>query len=148
MFENTMNYRIWDNVDKKFWASGQPVPLHTIVMSYREIVSSANITFLKVSDMEDRNGRKLGEGDVVRVEREDHRYNHFTVKYGTARRTMANGAEVEINGFFFERLESDGPFLGSAHFPICRNWYGGHDKEITHYIGNIHENRNHPNWKF
>lgn len=82
----------------------------------------------------DKKGKRVFEGDIIKLVTADYEEITITCEFGPVRRQIFEN-EVEITGFYFVRSND-----GRKTFPITRNYLGKHDTEIWEVIGNIHDN--------
>ena len=142
------NFRVW-SAPSRCYVTGVAQGLNFPLIKIRpdgelEIESECGCDLLnpdqyileRAMGRQDRLGREIYEGDIVDVERSDHRFNRYVVCYGPNYRVMDTGWPVEIIGFYFNP-----PFIkGNGYYSMTDNWKGGKDLDITEIKGNIHEN--------
>lgn len=82
------------------------------------------------SGYSDKNGARIFSGDVIEYLADDGLKYLCLCKYGEAIRAMDTGWEVQIKGFYFERLDD-----GKKTFPIVKNAMGMNGLETFEVVG-------------
>lgn len=107
---------------------------------------------MRYSGMNDRDGNRIYQGDVLRIVDCEGENIKVVCQFGKATRLMLpflntaqainmNGSLVDVNevdivGFYFERLDDN-----RKTFPIVSNYIEKHDLEIMEIIGNVFQHK-------
>lgn len=97
-------------------------------------IKEEDVIIMQFSDMIAKDEVDIYEGDIIEIINEDNETVRVVCEYGTARRVMNGGTEVDIQGFYLKLPN------GLKTFPIVNNYLGKHDLEIMSVVGNIYEN--------
>lgn len=133
-----IKFRLYDfKLKKMFYKVGiEPKGVHifTIDKEGDKVIHLPNkYALMQFSNMYDKNGKEIYEGDILKIENEDHEVIEVICKFEVVRRTMDTGWTVDIPSFCFERKD------GLKSFPIVNNYAGKHDLEMLEVVGNIYE---------
>ena len=108
---------------------------HYIMPQYASDIYGIEImpeTICRESKFRDSNHTIIYENDIVELLNNQNQLIQCVCKYGRVIRDTKSDIEVEIEGFYFENLETN-----IKSFPIVNNYCGKHDTEIMKIIGNI-----------
>ena len=123
-----IKFRAWDKDKKEMMFD------FLLGSGHKNWIPDKNKILMQYSGLKDKNNQEIYEGDILKIENQDHKVIEVICKFEIVRRTMDTGWTVDIPSFCFERKD------GLKSFPIVNNYAGKHDLEMLEVIGNIYAN--------